>query len=74
MVHHFFNGDPAANVPVQHGANQVNAIFAHYIRNPKVSVHDLIDTVERVLLVDYGIEEDSKCPDILFLTAVWLPG
>jgi hypothetical protein len=33
-------------------------------------IHDLVDVVERVLLVDDGVEQNSKGPYVLFLSAV----
>ena len=33
-------------------------------------IHDLVDTVEGILLVDEGVKEDAQGPDILFLAAI----
>lgn len=33
-------------------------------------VHDLVDAVKGVFLVDEGIEEDAEGPDVLFFAAV----
>jgi hypothetical protein len=35
-------------------------------------VHDLVDAVEGVLLVDDGVEQNAQRPDVLLFTAVWL--
>lgn len=43
------------NVPVQHAADQVDALLANDKRDTQVSVHNLIDTVERVLFVNDGV-------------------
>jgi len=37
-------------------------------------VHDLVDGVERVLLVDDGVEQDAESPDVLFLAAIGVAG
>ena len=33
-------------------------------------IHDLVDRVERVFLVDDGIQQDAQSPDILLFAAV----
>ena len=37
-------------------------------------VHDLVDAIEGVLLVDDGVEEDSESPDVLFFATVGFTG
>jgi hypothetical protein len=58
------------HVPIQHATNKVNTLWADCERHSKVSIHDLIDAVERILLVDDGVEQDAQCPDILFLPTI----
>lgn len=35
-------------------------------------VEDLVDVIERVLLIDNGVEEDAERPDVLFLATIGL--
>tara|TARA_R110002060_G_scaffold34431_2_gene45306 strand:- start:497 stop:721 length:225 start_codon:yes stop_codon:yes gene_type:complete len=72
MLKYFVDGNSRFHISVKHCANEVNAIFAHDVWNPKIAVHDFVDTVERILLVDNGVEKNAKCPDILLLATVGL--
>ena len=47
------------HISVKHLADKVDALFADRVRYPEVSVHNLVDAIEGVLLVDYGIEENT---------------
>lgn len=59
MVQDLLDSHTRLDVAVQHQADQVNTIIAHDVRDTEVAVHDLIDAVERILLVDDGIKEDT---------------
>jgi hypothetical protein len=55
VIQHLFYGIPLSNVSVQHTADQIDAVLADYEGDTEVSVHDLVNTIERVLLVDDGV-------------------
>ena len=74
MAHHIRDPDPALHVPVEHQADQVDTLLAHDKGHAQVLVHDLIDAVEGVFLVDDGVEEDAERPDVLFAAVVGLAG
>lgn len=61
---------PLRNVTVEHAANEVDALFAEDEGDAQVAIHNLVDAVEGVLLVDDGVEEDAQGPDVLLLTTV----
>lgn len=64
------NINPPLHITIQHLSNQINAILAHNIRYPQIMVHNLVNTVERVLFVHDGIQEDAQSPNILLLSSV----
>ena len=72
MREDLLNVKPLRNIPVQHLANQINAVVAEGIRHPQVAIHDLVNAVKGVLLINDGVEQDAECPDILLLAAVGL--
>ena len=51
VVKNSLDANTPLDVPVQHLADEVNAVFAHDIRYAQVVVHDLVDAVEWVLLI-----------------------
>ncbi len=59
MLTHSLNPDPPLHISVEHLADQINALLAHNVGYSQIVVHDLVDTVERVLLVDDGVEQDA---------------
>lgn len=65
---------PLRDIAVEHLANQVDALVADDVGNAQVAVHDLVDAVEGVLLIDDGVQQDTEGPDVLFLAAVGLAG
>lgn len=71
MFHHGLNSDSLLDVSIEHLSNQVDTVFTHDVRYSEIMVHDFIDAVERVLLVDDGVEQDAEGPDILFFAPVW---
>ena len=70
MRQHLVNGIPRRHIAVQHPADQIDALVADGIRHAQVAVHDLVDAVEGVLLVDDGVQQDAQRPDVLLLAAV----
>lgn len=65
---------PRLAVAVQHAAYEIDAVVAHDEGDPQVAVHDLVDAVERVLLVYNRVQQDAQGPDVLLFAAVWFPG
>lgn len=65
---------PLRDIAIEHLPYQVDTLVADDVRDAQVAIHDLVDTVEGVLLVDDGVEEDAEGPDVLFLAAVGLAG
>lgn len=70
MLTDFFNGQALRNIAVQHGPDKANASSAHNPWHAKFTIQDLIDAVERIFLIDDGVEQDAESPDILFLAAI----
>lgn len=73
MFHHGLDRNPTVNIAIQHCANEVNAVFTHEIWNPEIAIHNFIDTVEWILLIDDGIEKDTEGPNILLFATVGFP-
>lgn len=48
-----------AHISVKHTPDEVDALFAHDEGDPQIAVHDLVDAVEGILLVDDGVEKDT---------------
>lgn len=71
MFEHLSNGEPVVDIAVQHLADQVDAFFRERQEGyAQRVVEDFVDVVERVLLVDDGIQQNPQSPDILLLAAV----
>ena len=68
------NRDSPLDVTVEHQANEVKVLFRHDVRYSQVVVHNLVDTVEWILLVDNRVEKDAEGPHILLFAAVRLAG
>lgn len=62
------------HVPVQHAADEIDTLLANHKGNPQVAVHYLVDAVERVLLIDNGVQQDTESPHILFFAAIRVAG
>lgn len=56
MLQHLTNTDPLIHIAIQHQTDQINACLAHDIWHPQVVVANLVYAIERVLLVDNGIQ------------------
>lgn len=48
-------------------------MFTHDPWNAELTIHDLIDAIEGIFLVDKRIQEDSQRPHVLFFATVRLP-
>lgn len=72
MVQHLDNIISLCYIAVEHAADQVDALIADCVWYSKVTIHDLVDAVEWVLLIDDGVEQDAQCPYILLLAIIWL--
>ena len=70
MLLDLLDGKTGPDISLEHGADQIDAALAHDPRHAKLVIQDLIDTVERVLLVDERVEQDAQRPHVLLLTAV----
>lgn len=70
MLQHTLDIDPSLHITVQHSSDQINAVIAHNIRHSQIVIHDFVNAVEWVLLIDNGIQKDAKGPNILLLAAV----
>jgi hypothetical protein len=66
------DSDPPLHIAIKHQPDEIYALFAHDIRNAQIVIHNLVDAIEGILLVDNGIEQDTEGPDVLFLAAVGL--
>lgn len=63
---------PVGDVAVEHVADQVDALITDGVRHSQSPVHDLVDAVEGVLLVDDGVQQDAESPNVLFPATVRL--
>lgn len=71
MLYDLSDGQPLIDITVQHLTDQVDAVLRERDkRDPERMVQDLVDVVERVLLVDDRVQENPKRPDILLLASV----
>lgn len=71
MLKHLGNGQPVINIAIEHRADKINAIFREGEEgDPEGVVENLVNIIERVLLVDDRVEEDTQGPDVLFFAAV----
>lgn len=62
------------DVAVQHATNEIDALVADCVRHTQVTIHDLVDTVERVFLVDDGVEQDAESPYVLLFAIIRFAG
>jgi hypothetical protein len=74
VLHHFLDRNSGLHISIQHRAYQIDTVFAHDIWNAQIAVHDLVDAVEWILLVDDGVQQDTECPYVLLFAAVRLAG
>lgn len=74
MTSHFPYTDSLIDIAVQHSPDQFDASLADHVRHTQIMVHNLIDAVERILLVQDSIQQDAQGPDILTWTHVRFTG
>lgn len=74
MLKHLLDRDARFDIANEHGADQVDAVFAHDVRDAEVAVHDLVNAIEWILFVNDGVQEDTQGPDILLFATVGLAG
>jgi hypothetical protein len=72
MLKYLLDIVPLRDIAVEHTAYKVDALVADCVWHPQVTVHYLVDTVKRVLLVNDGVKQDAKSPHILLSPAVGL--
>lgn len=70
MFFDLINSQSLVNVAVEHGLNEFDAILAHDPGNAELMIENLVDTVKWILLVDKGVKQDAKSPDVLFFATV----
>lgn len=73
MIQNLTDVVPLRDVAIEHATNEIDAIVAQNERDAQVAIHDFINAVERVLLVDYGVQEDTQSPHVLLSATVRLP-
>jgi hypothetical protein len=56
MFEYLTDRDSLLYIAIQHHAHQVDALLAHHPWHPQVVVHDLVNTIKRILFVDDGVE------------------
>lgn len=72
MVEHLVDVVALGDITFQHAADEIDTLLAEYKGDAEVAVHNLVDAVKRVLLVDNGVQEDTQSPDVLFCPTIWL--
>lgn len=73
MVEDILDANTPLHVSVEHLPNEIQAVLAHDVRHAQVVIHNLIDTIERILFVHDRVQEDPQRPDILLFAAVRKP-
>lgn len=62
------------DVAIQHAADEVDTLVTDCVRHTQVAIHDFINAVERVLLVDDGVEQDAESPYVLLFAIIRFAG
>lgn len=70
MVDDLLNGVSLRHVSVEHAADEINTLVADRVWHPQVPIHDFVNAVKGVFLVDDGVEQNSQCPYVLFFAAI----
>jgi 5,10-methenyltetrahydromethanopterin hydrogenase len=65
---------PSLHIAIEHQTNKIDALLTHYVGHAQVVIHDLVYAIEGILLVDDGVKQDAKSPDVLLFAAVRLAG
>lgn len=55
MVEHLVDVVALGDITFQHAADEIDTLLAEYKGDAEVAVHNLVDAVKRVLLVDNGV-------------------
>jgi hypothetical protein len=55
MLQDLTDRDPLFDIAIEHHAYQINALLTHDPGDAQIVVHNLVDTIERILLVDDGV-------------------
>lgn len=72
MFNDLGNGQPFIHVPIEHFANQIDTVLRErQKRYPQWMVHDFVDIIKGVFLIDHRVQKNSKSPDVLLFTSVW---
>ena len=74
MLHDLLDPDALVDVSVQHQPDEIDTVLAHDEGYPKILVHNLVNRIEWVFLVDDGVQQNAQCPDVLLLAAIGLAG
>lgn len=61
---------PRLDVAVKHTPDEIDAVLTHGKGDSQIAVHDFVNAVEWVLLIDNGIQQDTESPDVLLFTAI----
>lgn len=56
MVHDLRNRQPPIDVPIQHRLYQIDTGVAHDPRDAQFMIHDFVDAVKGIFLIDKGVE------------------
>src|SRR5215470_9847336 len=62
MFQHLTNRDSLIDIAVEHQPYKIDAGFTHDVRYAQVVIHDLVDAVEGIFLVEDSVEQDSQSP------------
>jgi len=74
MLQHAANRDPLLDIAIEHQPDQINTLLAHDPGDAQVVVHNFVNAIKGIFLVDDGVEQDTEGPDVLFLTTVRFAG
>lgn len=73
MFHNFGDGVSTINISIEHLLDQIDAILGErQIWNSQGMVENFIDVVEWVFLVNNGVQENTKSPNVLLFSSVRL--
>lgn len=70
MLQHLANRDPLLDITIEHQPHQIDALLAHNPRHAQIVVHDLVNAIERILLVDDGVQQNAERPYILLFATI----
>jgi hypothetical protein len=70
MLQHLADRDPFLDIAIEHQPDQIDALLAHNPWHAQIVVHDLVNAIERVFLVDDGVQQDTERPNILLFATI----